>query len=154
MSDDLIPPCCFLRCPLLTSPLSYLSYMHLSTLGSASLFFFFSGMSTSSFLLTMCSSLVLITWPYHLSGFSVIFLDACVILVVPIQSVSLGSTTDIVSPGHIILWLPPHLIPAQPCPFIYVVQPLFCWSSIVIFSHHFTVQDCVYQRSFRSHHNA
>ena len=89
----------------------------------------FPGMSTSCILLTMCSSFFLVTWPYHLSGFSVIFLDACVILVVPIQSVSLGSTTDIVSPGHTILWLPPHLIPAQPCPFIYIVQPLSCWSS-------------------------
>ena len=28
-----------------------------------------------------------------------------------------SSTLSILSPGHTVLWLPPHLIPAQPCPF-------------------------------------
>ena len=28
-----------------------------------------------------------------------------------------GSSLSILSPGHTVLWLPPHLIPAQPCPF-------------------------------------
>ena len=45
----------------------------------------FPGMSTSSILLTMCSSFILITWPYHLSRFSVIFLNACTTLVVPLM---------------------------------------------------------------------
>ena len=31
----------------------------------------FHGMSTSSILLTMCSSFILLTWPYHFSRFSV-----------------------------------------------------------------------------------
>ena len=45
----------------------------------------FPGMSTSSILLTMCSSFILLTWPYHFSRFSVIFLDACTTLVVPLM---------------------------------------------------------------------
>ena len=45
----------------------------------------FLGMSTSSILLNMCSSFILLTWPYHFSRFSVIFLDACTTLVVPIM---------------------------------------------------------------------
>ena len=28
-----------------------------------------------------------------------------------------SSTLSILSPGHTVLWLPPHLIPTQPCPF-------------------------------------
>ena len=36
-------------------------------------------------LLTMCSSFILLTWPYHFSRFSVIFLDACTTLVVPLM---------------------------------------------------------------------
>ena len=28
-----------------------------------------------------------------------------------------SSALSILSPGHTVLWLPPHLIPAQPCPF-------------------------------------
>ena len=28
-----------------------------------------------------------------------------------------NSALSILSPGHTVLWLPPHLIPAQPCPF-------------------------------------
>ena len=41
----------------------------------------FPGMSTSSILLTMCSSFILLTWPYHFSRISIIFLDACTTLV-------------------------------------------------------------------------
>ena len=44
----------------------------------------FPGMSTSNILLTMCSSFILLTWPYHFSRFSVIFLDACTTLAVPL----------------------------------------------------------------------
>ena len=33
----------------------------------------------------MCSSFILLTWPYHFSPFSVIFLDACTTLVVVIR---------------------------------------------------------------------
>ena len=43
----------------------------------------FSGLSTSSVLLTMCSSFILLRWPYHFSPFSIFFLDACTTLVVP-----------------------------------------------------------------------
>ena len=43
------------------------------------------GMSTSSILLTMCSSSILLTWPYHFSRFSVIFVDVCTTLVVSLM---------------------------------------------------------------------
>ena len=43
----------------------------------------FPGISTSNILLTMCSSFILLTWPYHFSRFSVIFLEACTTPVVP-----------------------------------------------------------------------
>ena len=33
------------------------------------------------------------------------------------SSTSHSSALSILSPGHTVLWLPPHLIPAQPCPF-------------------------------------
>ena len=36
-------------------------------------------------LLTVCSSFILLTWPYHFSRFSVIFFDACTTLVVPLM---------------------------------------------------------------------
>ena len=45
----------------------------------------FPGMYTSSILLTMCSSFILITWPYHFSRFPVIALVACTTLVVPLM---------------------------------------------------------------------
>ena len=41
----------------------------------------FPGMSTSSILLTMCSSFVLLTWLCHFSRFSVILLEPCTTLV-------------------------------------------------------------------------
>ena len=43
------------------------------------------GMFTANIILTMCSSFILLTWPYHFSRFSVIFLDACTTLVVPLM---------------------------------------------------------------------
>ena len=45
----------------------------------------FPGMFISNILLTMCSSFILLTWPYHFSRFSVIFLDACTTIVVPLM---------------------------------------------------------------------
>ena len=43
-------------------------------------------MSTSSIILTVCSSFILTTWPYHFSRFlCVIFVDACTTLVVPLM---------------------------------------------------------------------
>ena len=45
----------------------------------------FPGMSTSNILLTMCSSFILLTWPYHFSRFSVIVLDPFTTLVVPLM---------------------------------------------------------------------
>ena len=39
----------------------------------------------TEFFLTMCSSFILLTWPHHFSRFSVIFLDACTTLVVPLM---------------------------------------------------------------------
>ena len=41
--------------------------------------------STSGILLTMCSSFILLTWTYHFSRFSVVFLEACTTLVVPLM---------------------------------------------------------------------
>ena len=72
-----------LCCPLSVPPLSYRSYTHLSILYLERPLLLFPGMSTSSILLTMCSSFILITWAYHFSRCSVIFLDACTALVVP-----------------------------------------------------------------------
>ena len=68
---------------VLSPPLSYLSYTYLWSFhlrfGRCLLLFPGTGvcMSTSSIHLTMCSSFILLTWPYHLSRFSGIFLDAC-----------------------------------------------------------------------------
>ena len=45
----------------------------------------FPGMSTTSILLTMCSSFILLTWPYHFSRFSILFLESCTTLVVPLM---------------------------------------------------------------------
>ena len=39
----------------------------------------FPGVSTSSILLTVCSSFILLKWPYHVSRFSVIFLETCAV---------------------------------------------------------------------------
>ncbi len=41
-----------------------------------------------------------------------------------------SSALSILSPGHMVLWLPPHLIQAQPCLFLYVIQPLSYWPSL------------------------
>ena len=84
---------CLSCCPLSDPPLSCLSCMHRSIVGVAVLFFFvhvslshlFPGMSTSNILLTMCSSFILFTWPYHFSRFSVIYVDACTTVVVPLM---------------------------------------------------------------------
>ena len=54
------------------------------------------GMSTSGILLTMCSSFILIILPYHFSRCSVIFLDACTTLVVPLNVFIL----DMIPPCH------------------------------------------------------
>ena len=48
------------------------------------------------------------------------------------------NTTDVLSPGHMVLWLPPHLMQAQPCSFLYIFQPLSCWPSPSYFPLHFT----------------
>ena len=68
------------------SPTSVISLLHASVhvrFGCPLLLF--PGMSTSSILLTICSSFILLTWPYHFSRFSVIFFDACTTLVVPLM---------------------------------------------------------------------
>ncbi len=50
------------------------------------------------------------------------FLEYCMAYID--YSVSLGTTTNMLSPGHAVLcMLPPHLITAQPSPFLYIVQP-------------------------------
>ena len=77
-----MPPC-LLSCPLSDPPLSCLSCMHLSILGLTLLLF--PGISTYSIILTMCSSFILLTWPYHFSHCSVIILEACTTLVVPLM---------------------------------------------------------------------
>ena len=68
------------------SPTSVMSLLHASfhrRCGRPLLLF--PGMSTSSILLAMCSSFILLTWPYHFSHFSVISLEACTTLVVPLM---------------------------------------------------------------------
>ena len=63
------------------SPASVISLLHASFhLRFGRPLRLFPGMSTYSILLTMCSSFILLTWPYHFSRFSVIFLDACTTL--------------------------------------------------------------------------
>ena len=42
-------------------------------------------MSSSSILLTTCSSFIIITWPFHIRRFSVIFLDSCTTLIAPVM---------------------------------------------------------------------
>ena len=40
-----------------------------------------------------------------------------------------GSALSILYPDHTVLWLPPRLIQAQPCPFLYIVQLPSFWHS-------------------------
>ena len=87
---------CLLCCPLSDQLLSCFSYMHLSILGLAVLFFFsLVHPHRSSILLTMCSSFILLTWPYHFSRFSIIFLDACTTLMCSFRILSLLATPHI-----------------------------------------------------------
>ena len=86
IADDLIPPCCPVCRVVLFQP----HFCHVSLAASFHLRFgrpllLFPGISTSNILLTMCSSFILLTWPYHFSRFSVIFLDACTTPVVPLM---------------------------------------------------------------------
>ena len=69
------------------NPASVISLLHASfhLRFARPLLLLFLGISTSSILLTTCSSFILLTWPYHFSCFSIIFLDACTILVVPLM---------------------------------------------------------------------
>ena len=68
------------------SPTSVMSLLHASFhLRFGRPLLLFPGISTSNILLTMCSSFILLTWPYHFSRFSVIFLDACTTPVVPLM---------------------------------------------------------------------
>ena len=83
----------------------YLSYAHLSNLRFGHLLLF-PGMTTSSILLTRCYSSILVTWSYHLSPCSVIFLAACVTFVVPLmcsfQILSLRTSIS-ASSSHLLL---------------------------------------------------
>ena len=68
------------------SPTSVMSLLHASFhLRFGRPLLLFPGISTSNILLTMCSSFILVTWPYHFSRFSVIFLDTCTTPVVPLM---------------------------------------------------------------------
>ncbi len=50
------------------------------------------------------------------------FLEYCMAYID--YSVSLSNTSNMLSPGlEVLCMLPPHLIWAQPCPFLYIVQP-------------------------------
>ena len=86
----------------------------------------FPGMSTSSILLTMCSSFILLTWPYHFSSYSVIFLDACTTLFVPLMcsfrilTESLSLCTSIsASSSHLLLVVLLVLSLLTRCLFVY-----------------------------------
>ena len=82
-SSSILP--CLLCCPLSTLPVSYI-YIHASFhLRFGRPLLLFPGMSTSSILLTMCSYLILLTWPYNFSRCSVIFFDAWTNLGVPLM---------------------------------------------------------------------
>ena len=71
---------CLLRCPLSTPPVSYLSYTHLSILGLAALFFFSLVCPHPAFF-SLCAPLS----SSSREPFSVIFLDTCSTLVVPLM---------------------------------------------------------------------
>ena len=73
---------CLLSCPLSDPHLSCLSCMRLSILGLAALAFFSLVCPHLAFF-SLCAPLSF--WPYHLSRFSVIFLEACTTLVVPLM---------------------------------------------------------------------
>ena len=66
VSSSILPS--LLRCPAAVISLLHASFR----LRFGRPLLLFPGMSTSSILLSMCSSLILITWPYHFSRFSVI----------------------------------------------------------------------------------
>ena len=42
-------------------------------------------------------------------------------------SICWGNTTDTLSPGHTVLWLPPHFIQAYPI--LHTIQAMSCWHS-------------------------
>ena len=67
-------------------------------------------------------------------------------------SIRWHNKTDTLSPGHTVLWLPPHLIQAQPCSFLYTVQPLSCWPSSRSFPLDFYLVRWCLPGSLRSHH--
>ena len=75
---------CLLHCPLSTPPLSYLSYMHLSILCLAALFFFSLVCPHLAFF-SRCALLSFSTHGRTTSAVFAIFLDACTTLVVPLM---------------------------------------------------------------------
>ena len=83
LSSSMMPR---LLCCLLSACLSHISLLQASFhLWFGHPLLLFPGMSTTSILLTMCSSFILLTWPYHFSHFSVILYDACTTLVVTLM---------------------------------------------------------------------
>ena len=81
------------------------------------------------------------------------FVVICIAILNAIDySVHWGNTTDTLSPGHTVLQFPPHLNQAQPCPLLYIVQPLSCWPSLQPFPFNVTLPGSVCHGSFRSHH--
>ena len=74
IADDLIPPWCPVSCVVPFQPrLFHISLTRIFPLMFGRSLLLFPGMSTSSTLLTVCPSFILLTRPYHLSRFSVIF---------------------------------------------------------------------------------
>ena len=106
--------------------LSYFStrLCHISITGIFGRPLLFCGMSTPIILLIMCSSFILITWPYHFSRFSVIFMDAYATLVVPLMCsfliLSLLDTTHI----HLSILIQ-FTSSCTSCPFVVALQ--FHW---------------------------
>ena len=77
---------CLLCCPLwMFRPTSVISLSHASFHRRFGRPLLFPGISTSTILLTMCPSFILITWLFHFSHFSVIFLDAFTTLIGPLM---------------------------------------------------------------------
>ena len=125
IADDRIPPRCPVCCIVLFQTHPVMSLLQASFhIWFGRPLLLFPGMSTSSMLLTMWSTFIIFTWPYHshFSRFSVIFLDACTTLVVPLICVhfisdpSLSLHTSIsASSSHLLLvvLLIPPLLPGS-----------------------------------------
>ena len=115
--------------------MSYLSYTHIFPSFGRPLLLF-PGMFTSSILLTICSSFILLTWPYHFSRCYIIFFDACTTLFVPLMC-SFRILSLLVSPHIHLSILISFTSSRASCPLVVaqVSAPQFCELSLQLHWH-------------------